>query len=134
MEKANCTLLDDINQRRARRQNYDVEEILEVFRDSIEALSYCATSGVAHCDIKPSNILLVQDSTKRTGFALRMSDFGTSIQVSEERSEQLIYKESMFRNFNKFMTPLYASPSIVQKVPLINYYQEDVFSLGLTFL
>jgi hypothetical protein len=22
----------------------------------------------------------------------------------------------------------------VQKVPLINYYQEDVFSLGLTFL
>ena len=63
-----------------------------------------------------------------------MSDFGTSIQVSEERSEQLIYKESMFRNFNKFMTPLYASPSIVQKVPLINYYQEDVFSLGLTFL
>lgn len=134
MEKAHCTLLDDINQRRARRQPYDTEEMLEIFRDSVEALAYCATSGVAHGDIKPSNILLVQDSNKRTGFAVRLSDFGTSIQISEERSEQLIYKESMFRNVNKFMTPLYASPSIVQKVHVINYYQEDVFSLGLTFL
>jgi len=39
----------------------------------------------------------------------------------------------MFTNYNKFMTPLYASPSIIQKEDRINYYLEDVFSLGVTF-
>jgi serine/threonine protein kinase len=107
---------------------------LEVFKDLVEALAYCSTSGVAHCDIKPSNILLVLDKSKRTGYAIRMSDFGTSICVSEERSEQMIYKEATFRNFNKFMTPLYAAPNIITKASMINYYQEDVFSLGVTFL
>lgn len=32
------------------------------------------------------------------------------------------------------MTPLYASPAIIQKKPLVNYYLEDVFSLGVSFL
>jgi len=32
------------------------------------------------------------------------------------------------------MTPLYASPNVVQNAPKINYYLEDVFSLGMTFL
>lgn len=46
----------------------------------------------------------------------------------------MIYKEASFRNFNKFMTPLYAAPNIIAKASMINYYQEDVFSLGVTFL
>jgi hypothetical protein len=43
-------------------------------------------------------------------------------------------KDASFPNFNKFMTPLYASPNILQKVPRINYYLEDVFSLGVSFI
>jgi serine/threonine protein kinase len=38
------------------------------------------------------------------------------------------------KNLNKFMTPLYASPAIIQKKPVVNYYLEDVFSLGVSFL
>jgi len=43
-------------------------------------------------------------------------------------------KDASFTNFNKFMTPLYASPNIIQKAPRINYYLEDVFSLGVSFI
>jgi len=32
------------------------------------------------------------------------------------------------------MTPLYASPNIIQKASKINYYLEDVFSLGVSFV
>jgi len=47
---------------------------------------------------------------------------------------QLNMKDMSFTNFNKFMTPLYASPNIIQKAPRINYYLEDVFSLGVSFI
>ena len=47
---------------------------------------------------------------------------------------QLNMKEAYFPNFNKFMTPLYASPNILQKTPTVNYYLEDVFSLGVSFI
>jgi hypothetical protein len=47
---------------------------------------------------------------------------------------QLNMKEATFTNFNKFMTPLYASPNIVSKASSINYYLEDVFSLGVSFI
>ena len=40
----------------------------------------------------------------------------------------------MFTNIMSAMTPLYASPNVVQNAPKINYYLEDVFSLGMTFL
>lgn len=35
---------------------------------------------------------------------------------------------------NKFITPLYASPNVHSNAHKINYYLEDVFSLGVTFL
>lgn len=47
---------------------------------------------------------------------------------------QLNMKDAGFTNFNKFMTPLYASPNIIQKAPRINYYLEDIFSLGVSFI
>jgi serine/threonine protein kinase len=80
----------------------------------VDVLAYCSSSGIAHCDIKPSNLLLVKDDSKAGGVSLKISDFGTSINVSpESKNMQLIMKESAFTNFNKFMTPLYASPNII---------------------
>ena len=68
---------------------------------------------MAHSDIKPSNILLIRNETKIGGYALRLSDFGTSIIVNEKMNEKLtLNKDSNMKNVNKFMTPLYASPNI----------------------
>ena len=40
----------------------------------------------------------------------------------------------MFTNNMRAMTPSYASPNVIQNAPKINYFLEDVFSLGITFL
>jgi len=48
-----------------------------------------------------------------SGSTVKISDFGTSMNVSETRNIQLNNKDMMFTNYNKFMTPLYASPNIV---------------------
>ena len=42
--------------------------------------------------------------------------------------------EVMYVNNIGAMTPSYASPNVISKVPKINHFLEDVFSLGLTFL
>jgi len=42
--------------------------------------------------------------------------------------------QNLLTNFNKFLTPLYASPNVVANAARINYYLEDVFSLGVSFL
>ena len=66
---------------------------------------------------------------------IKISDFGTSINVNpESKNIQMCLKQTQMKNTNRFMTPLYASPAIVQKQPSVNYYLEDVFSLGVSFL
>lgn len=107
---------------------------MELWRQAADVFAYCQCCGIAHCDIKPSNILMVRDDSKKGGLSLRVSDFGTSISINDSQNEQLSAREITFPNHLKFMTPLYASPNIIQKVPRINYYLEDVFSLGMTFL
>ncbi|CDW79880.1 kelch motif family protein [Stylonychia lemnae] len=137
MEKADCTLLDDIQRRRAKKQPYTSDELIQIWSTIINVFTYCQLCGISHNDIKPSNILLVKNQDGQGGinnYIVKISDFGTSMNVSETRNIQLSNKDMMFTNYNKFMTPLYASPSILQKADKINYYLEDVFSLGVTFL
>ncbi len=77
---------------------------------------------------------MIKNTEEVGGYTLKISDFGTSMNLTETRNIQLNMKDTMFTNYNKFMTPLYASPNICQKATKINYYLEDVFSLGVTFL
>lgn len=65
----------------------------------------------------------------------KVSDFGTSKQIAEVANAQLMNDNLLeMTNKNRYITPLYASPNIVKNVPKVNYYIEDVFSLGITFL
>ena len=105
-----------------------------MWQQAVSAFAYCSCCGIAHSDVKPSNILLVKDSSKASGYSLRVADFGTSISIPERKNEQLNTKEATFANLNKFMTPLYASPNIAAKANRVNYYLEDVFSLGVSFV
>lgn len=92
----------------------------------MSVFAYCSFCGITHNDIKPSNILI-------KGGKPKVSDFGTSKQVSEVTNAMMNDNQLMTSNI-RYMTPLYCSPNIFKKMPKINYYIEDVFSLGLTFL
>ena len=112
MEKADCTLLDEIYKRKGKRQPYTSEELFSLWKIIIDVFAYCSLCGISHNDIKPSNILLIKSSDAPGGSICKISDFGTSMSLTETRNMQLNMKDNMFTNNNKFMTPLYASPNI----------------------
>ena len=64
MERAQTTLLDEILYRRQRRQAYSKDELFDCWKSVVSVLAYCSCCGIAHSDIKPSNLLLVRDETK----------------------------------------------------------------------
>jgi len=71
----------------------DHREGWRLIRDIADAVSYLHRNQIIHCDIKPSNILL----TDETPFHIKICDFGQSRGLAAE-------------NFQPVGTPLYASP------------------------
>ncbi|XP_027082145.1 mitogen-activated protein kinase kinase kinase 20-like [Coffea arabica] len=60
------------------------EEVKQFTRSVLLGLSYIHAEGYAHCDIKPANILLVDDEEgNRTA---KISDFGLATKVSKRRT------------------------------------------------
>lgn len=78
------------------------------------ALRALHDKGIAHCDVKPANILLTQDGTPK------LTDLDAAFRV--ECSETITPHRLAF-------TPDYAAPEVVRGSPT---YASDVFSLGAT--
>jgi len=140
MEKADKPLQRVINLRKKNKKPFAPLELLEFWKKVINVFAFCTRFKITHNDIKPSNILLTKNkaakSKKETDINVdyipKISDFGTSIQIGE--GQQAMNSEAMYVNTIGAMTPSYASPNVIQRVPKINHYLEDVFSLGITFL
>jgi len=71
----------------------DHREAWRLIREIADALAYLHRNQIIHCDVKPSNILL----TDETPFGVKVCDFGQS-------------RGSTGEGFNPVGTPLYASP------------------------
>ena len=63
----------DLLQRIATKLCYPEDQAQIVFRTLLETLQYCHDRGVAHCDIKPENILLVSPDSDTD---IKLTDFG----------------------------------------------------------
>ncbi|CAK57428.1 unnamed protein product (macronuclear) [Paramecium tetraurelia] len=114
----------------------------ELVDQMLSALAYLQKQKIAHCDIKPQNILVMQTNP----IVFKICDFASSkLEESEltERSEiQKAQKEqtrskkqkkSYEKSFVQIGTNQYMSPEMINK-NVQNYYLSDVFSLGLVFL
>ena len=83
-----------------------------VFKCSL-ALAFAQRHGVIHCDIKPANILISDDTT------IKISDFGAAQ-----------YDEAQHTHLKGIGSPAYMSPEQIRMEDLNQ--QTDIYSLGIT--
>jgi serine/threonine protein kinase len=89
-----------------------VDDVVEIIYRCAKALHYAHSRGVIHRDVKPSNIMLTQDSD------VRVIDFGIALVADSDIS----------RIEGIAGSPSYMSPEQVQSQELTN--RSDLYSLG----
>ena len=111
-------------------KQYSCSEILFVLKNLVDGFAILQQNGIAHRDLKESNIVLVKN--EKGSFDYKISDFGIGIKIS---------KESALLPMNSItgLTIDYAAPEILQYEKAqscyfdknYNPYLADVYSLGL---
>lgn len=97
-----------------RRSPFPFNRILEILRPVSSALYYAHVQGVAHCDVKPANIMI-----EKTGRIL-LGDFGIS---------RLVEAATTTSAFASAGTPAYMAPEQVQG--LRPSAATDIYALGI---
>lgn len=89
-----------------------IAKVVEIVFKCSLALAFAQRHGVIHCDIKPANILLKEDTH------IKISDFGASQYDSAEHTQ-----------LKGVGSPAYMSPEQIQDKELS--HQTDIYSLGV---
>jgi serine/threonine protein kinase len=89
-----------------------VSKVVEIIFKCSLALGFAQRHGVIHCDIKPANILIKDDTD------IKLSDFGAAL-----------YEEAQHTHLKGIGSPAYMSPEQVQEKEVS--YQTDIYSLGV---
>jgi len=102
------------------KHSFTEEEVRDLFYQCVLGFRYMHEHTVAHRDIKPENILLQRDSSRISGFKIKICDFGSAIEFDplDPRVEGL-------RG-----TVIYCAPEIKTLLPY-DPRKSDVFSLGV---
>ena len=66
-----------------KRKSYTENDARDLCRKMLESLRYCHENSVAHCDMKPKNLLLVSDDDD---VQMKLADFGFATRVYEPSS------------------------------------------------
>lgn len=104
--------------RRLARERFTIDESIDVARRIASALGAAHARGIVHRDVKPSNVLLVDNTLDK----LRLLDFGIA-RVDDAGG-------SLTRTGNVLGTPGYMSPEQARGDKRYIDTRADVFSLG----
>jgi eukaryotic-like serine/threonine-protein kinase len=92
-----------------------LRKILDIIAETADALDYAYTQGVIHRDIKPGNIMLLNNGH------IKVTDFGIAKAVSSSQTRTGII----------LGTPNYMSPEQINGMEIDG--RSDIFSLGIVF-
>lgn len=131
MENGICTLEDLLKA----GKKYTAKEMLYVIKTLIDGFALLEENGIANRDVKPPNVILVEDPVSEEEFLYKISDFGIGCAVPKNSANKL-----PMMSISGF-TKLYAAPEILDfyskeedDILNSNYtynpFKCDVFSLG----
>lgn len=116
--------LDDYLQEHGR---LSVEDVLPIFRQVCAGLSYANDHGIIHRDIKPGNIMLIDNKGESIGkCTVKIVDFGIAKLVDDGNTSQ----QGLTRPGEVFGSPLYMSPEQCAGAKLDQ--RTDMYSVGVT--
>jgi len=119
MESLEQDLEKDIQFRAQRKTPYTEPELVTIFSCVAEALLYAKMAGVAHRDVKPENVFMLDTMYCKVGdFGLACS--GENRAVNGDGTESYLSPEMRF--------------CMLGEIAEVNAYQSDIFSLGVTLL
>ena len=124
MEVAKTDWEKEINQRYIIKNFYTENELLNILKQIVNALSFLEKNNIGHRDIKAQNILCFENNV------YKIADFG--------EAKKFIYEKdiiSTLRGTELYMSPIlfYSFHNRIFKVKH-NPYKSDVFSLGMCLL
>jgi len=117
------------------RKAYEIQEAAYILKTLAKDYSILEDNGVAHCDVKPDNVIIFRDGDS---FIYKISDFGISILA--KKGVKMISCQEYWGH-----TPGYVSPE-VRKINKIDFekpenlekkydpFLADVYSLGISIL
>ena len=132
IERGFCSLNEMLKFRWKGQNFYKESELAWILEQILDALVFLEENGIAHCDLKPHNIILVtKEINGKIKTFYKISDFGISLPMGH-------YSEIESTNIKGF-TKKYASKEIKKAVeshvPIsINPFLADVYSLGIVVL
>ena len=123
MELANIDWENEIKKRSESKKYYTEGELNQILNQLITSFSLLQKNNITHRDIKPQNILIVNDTYK-------ICDFGEAKIITTDG----VIQQSI-RGTELYMSPiLFKALNSRQKKVVHNTYKSDVFSLGMCIL
>lgn len=105
----------DLFDRIGKRKSYTEDDARNLCRKMLESVRYCHENSVAHCDMKPKNLLLMSDDDD---VQMKLADFGFATRVYSPGS---LTKQCG--------TPFFVAPEVLMRSPYDQ--QSDMWSCGV---
>ena len=104
----------DLFDRIGKKKSYSEADARDLVVKMLKAMSYCHTHKIAHCDMKPKNLLLMSEDNDSY---IKLADFGFAARCHEPK---MLTKQCG--------TPFFVAPEILMKQPYDQ--QSDMWSVG----
>eukprot|EP00565_Helicotheca_tamesis_P003257 CAMPEP_0185727906 /NCGR_PEP_ID=MMETSP1171-20130828/3447_1 /TAXON_ID=374046 /ORGANISM="Helicotheca tamensis, Strain CCMP826" /LENGTH=542 /DNA_ID=CAMNT_0028396551 /DNA_START=481 /DNA_END=2109 /DNA_ORIENTATION=+ len=105
----------DLFDRIGKKKSYSEKDARDLCTKMVEAVKFCHDNGIAHCDMKPKNLLLKSDDDDSF---IKLADFGFATRV---------YKPNSLTK--QCGTPFFVAPEILMRAPYD--HMSDMWSVGV---